>query len=92
MLFITRSSSAQPVNCGSFLKQKLPEYMVPSAFVFLDTLPLTPNGKVDRKAFPVPDQSRPELEAELCCASHSRGGDAGRDLGRSSEARKVGIA
>jgi thioesterase domain-containing protein/acyl carrier protein len=46
----------------TFLREKLPDYMVPSAYVMLDALPLNPSGKVDRLALPVPDKARPELE------------------------------
>ena len=44
------------------LAEKIPEHMIPSTFVFVDTLPLTPNGKVDRRALPEPTAARPELQ------------------------------
>ena len=46
----------------SYILAKLPDYMLPSAWVFLDAMPLTPNNKVDRRALPLPNQSDHRIE------------------------------
>lgn len=58
-----REQAPSVSDLRGFLKEKLPDYMIPSVFMPLKALPLTANGKVDRLSLPAPDSLRPELDA-----------------------------
>ncbi|KOP26733.1 amino acid adenylation protein [Hapalosiphon sp. MRB220] len=62
--YVTKIDATVSVsNLRNFLKEQLPYYMLPSAFVPMQALPLTTNGKVDRQALPIPDRDHPDLQA-----------------------------
>ena len=58
----TKTNAPTAEALRAHLEKRLPAFMVPGTFVFLESLPLTPSGKVDRKALPAPETSRPNLE------------------------------
>ena len=71
--FIVNEEGLDPSSGAlrQYLLSKLPEYMIPSTIVSLESLPLTPNGKVDKKALPLPDGFI-EREAEYIAPSNPR--------------------
>jgi amino acid adenylation domain-containing protein len=56
--YLVARPGREPTGLRDFLARRLPNYMLPSIFVQLEQLPLTPNGKVDRRALPVPSETR----------------------------------
>ncbi|OUL24323.1 thioester reductase [Nostoc sp. RF31YmG] len=75
----------------SFLQQKLPNYMVPSAFVLLESMPLTANGKVDRHKLPAPSRERPQLEQAYIAPQTDLERQLARILGDLLKINRVGI-
>ncbi|TAE58570.1 MAG: amino acid adenylation domain-containing protein [Nostocales cyanobacterium] len=68
---VVTDNSLTPDKLRKYLKEKLPDYMIPAAFVFLENLPLTPNGKINRRALPIPDTSQRNLETDFVPPSTS---------------------
>jgi amino acid adenylation domain-containing protein len=76
-VILKSDADADPGALRAHVSAKLPEYMVPSSFLFMESYPLTPNGKVDRRALPAPERSAdksihyiaPRTETEEALAS-----------------------
>uniref|UniRef100_A0A2P1CYX5 AptB n=1 Tax=Fischerella sp. CENA298 TaxID=1622126 RepID=A0A2P1CYX5_9CYAN len=62
---IATNNSLTTSSLRNFLKAKLPDYMIPAVFVFLDKFPLTPNGKLNRRALPAPDSNQRNIEVDF---------------------------
>jgi acyl-CoA synthetase (AMP-forming)/AMP-acid ligase II/acyl carrier protein len=59
---VPRNGDVAAAELRAFLRERLPDYLVPAAFVTLESLPATPSGKVDRRALPAPERLRPESD------------------------------
>ncbi len=71
--YVVPSGNAPTVTeLREHLRPKLPDYMIPAVFTFLDSMPLTANGKLDRRALPAPDCFRPRLKDEFVAARNDR--------------------
>ena len=66
---VLRAPTANVEALRAYLREQLPEHMVPAAFVILETLPLTATGKIDRRALPIPTDSRQQLAGPYIQAS-----------------------
>ncbi|MCX2479527.1 amino acid adenylation domain-containing protein [Pedobacter sp. MC2016-15] len=58
---VSANGTENTVEVRKYLEEQLPDYMIPSAFVWMQDLPKTSSGKVDKKALPAPERKRPEL-------------------------------
>ncbi|MBN2528066.1 MAG: amino acid adenylation domain-containing protein [Deltaproteobacteria bacterium] len=78
-------------NLRTFLLEWLPDYMVPTRFVYLDKMPLSPNGKIDRKSLHFGEDDRPELSAMYVAPKHPNEKILCKIWGELLRLNKVGI-
>ncbi|MCA1581696.1 MAG: phosphopantetheine-binding protein, partial [Acidobacteria bacterium] len=91
-LVATRGLTVDVDELRDLARRKLPDYMVPSAFVVLESLPLTPNGKVDRRALPAPERTGRGLRAEYRAPATPREARLASLFESVFEIRPIGIA
>jgi surfactin family lipopeptide synthetase C len=88
---VTKDNQPTPSTLRNFLKQKLPDYMIPAAFVFLEVFPLTPNGKINRRALPNPDTSQRNLEVDFVAPRTPTEQELAKIWAEVLKVKKVGI-
>jgi amino acid adenylation domain-containing protein/thioester reductase-like protein len=90
-LVVQPESSLSVEDLRRFLQQKLPDYMIPSAFLALQNFPLTANGKVDRKALPAPDKINAQIEQFFVAPRNSLEAQIAEIWSQVLRVEKVGI-
>jgi amino acid adenylation domain-containing protein len=84
-------SRARAAELRGHLRQRLPEYMVPSALVAMDAFPVTPAGKIDRKSLPAVDQARREATAEYVAPRNDTEAKLAALAGELLKVERVGV-
>lgn len=89
---VPRQEPPAESSLRSFLKEHLPDYMIPAAFVFIKELPLTPNKKIDRHALPAPDQNRPALNKSFVAPRDSTEQQLAKIFEKTLGVQPIGVA
>ena len=89
--YVTLRAGEENVQLRSYLKNILPEYMIPAVVTVLLEMPLTPNNKIDRKALPEPDRSRPELNKKMVLPQNEMEADLAQKWAGMLQLDQVGI-